>query len=158
MQVTESPSWRPISDHFLGDHRRLELIFEQVLAAIAEDDREALALAWLDFEVGLLTHLKAEERYLIPSLLNSSPRDAQAIVTEHQHIRTRLADLGAAVDLHTLRLEAAKGFIDELRAHARREDALLYRWADESLAAGERTSLFAALSQSVRKAILRDSK
>jgi len=133
MPVTESPSSRPISDHFLGDHRRLEIIFEQVLAAVADGDRERLSLAWSEFETGLLTHLTAEETYLIPALLKSSPRDAQAIVTEHQHVRTRLAELGAAVDLHTLRLEAAKGFIDELRAHARREDVILYRWGDEHL-------------------------
>src|SRR6476620_9846854 len=102
MPITQSPSSRPISDHFLGDHRRLEIIFEQVLAAIADGDRECLSLAWLDFETGLLTHMHTEETYLIPALLKTSSRDARAIVTEHQHIRSRLADLGAAVDLHTL--------------------------------------------------------
>jgi hemerythrin-like domain-containing protein len=153
MSLTISSSSRPISDHLLGDHRRLEVIFKQVLAAVAAGDQEGLALAWSDFEAGLLTHLDAEEKYLIPALLKASTRDARAIVTEHQHIRTRLAELGAAVDLHTLRFETAKGFIDELRAHARREDAILYRWADDSLDPAERTSLFAALSQSVRRAI-----
>jgi hypothetical protein len=37
------------------------------------------------------------------------------------------------VDLHLVRLEAARHFVDELRAHARNEDRLLYRWADDQL-------------------------
>src|SRR6185369_617324 len=66
MPVTESPSSRPISDHFLGDHRRLEIIFEQVLAAVSDDDPQCLSLAWSEFETDLLAHLGAEETYLIP--------------------------------------------------------------------------------------------
>jgi hemerythrin-like domain-containing protein len=154
--TTPTPSSRPISDRFLSDHRRLEVVFEQVLAAVAADDQESLGLAWNDFETGLLAHLDAEEKYMVPAILESSPRDAQAIVSEHRQVRSRLADLGAAVDLHTLRLETARGFIAELRAHAKREDALLYRRADESLHQADRTSLFAALTQGVRKAIRRD--
>jgi len=158
MLARETSSTRPITNQLLGDHRRLEIIFEQVLAAVTAGDYQGLGLAWTDFEAGLMNHLDVEERHLVPALLKSSPRDAQAIVTEHQHIRTRLADLGAAVDLHTLRLETARGFIDELRAHAKREDAMLYRWADESLDLAERTSLFAALGHSVRKVMRRDGK
>ncbi len=149
MQVGASVSSQPISDYFLGDHRRLEIVFQQVLAAVEGDDRACLSPAWSDFELGLLTHMRAEEAYLLPALLESSPRDARAIVTEHQHIRSRLLDLGAAVDLHTLRFETARGFIDELRAHARREDAILYRRGDELLEPAVLDAILLGLGPSV---------
>jgi hypothetical protein len=38
------------------------------------------------------------------------------------------------VDLHAIRAEVVADFIALLRAHAHREDDLLYRWAERELA------------------------
>ncbi len=139
-----------LHEHFLADHRRLEDVLERVLAACEANDREALGPLWTEFEVGLLAHLDAEDAHLLPALFAAAPQDARVIVQEHRHIRSRLAELGVAVDLHTLRLETARLFIDELRAHARTEDRLLYAWGDAHLDAPRRTSIIAALAEALR--------
>lgn len=139
-----------IRDHFLADHQRLEEIFARLLDAFKADDRELCASSWTAFEAGLLAHLEAEEKFLIPALARSSERDARAILAEHRHIRERLAELGVGVDLHIVRLDAARAFIDELRAHADHEEALMYRWGDLHLSASERQSLFNTLVEGAR--------
>lgn len=140
-----------IRNHFLADHRRLEDLFDRLLAALRTDDREQIASVWTEFDVGLAAHLEAEEKYLIPELARSSERDAQAILAEHARIRTRLAELDTQVDLHMVRLESARQFIQQLRDHARHEDRMLYRWADEHVDETLRAKLLEALSRRPRR-------
>ncbi len=139
-----------IRDRLLADHRRLETLLERLLAAFEANDREDMAQGWTEFESGLLAHLEAEETYLFPALQRASARDASVLIREHRHIRTRLTEIGVALDLHTVRLASARDFVDELRAHSRNEDRLLYRWAGDHLDETQRTSLFEALSTVVR--------
>ena len=139
-----------VRDRFLADHREFEALFAGLLDAFEANDRARVAELWTAFEDRITRHMEAEERFMIPQLFSSRPRDARTILEEHRHIRTRLAELGFCVDLHTARLETARGFIDELRAHARHEDDVLYRWADEQLAAGEQKTLFDALTAPLR--------
>jgi hypothetical protein len=56
-----------------------------------------------------------------------------------------LIELGAGVDLHAIRLDTARAFIDELRAHAKHEDRVLYSWADERVREEDGRSLLALL-------------
>ncbi len=145
----------PIRDRFLADHRRLETLLEQLLAAFEANDREVIAKLWTEFDSGLLAHLEAEETYLIPALFWICERDARVLVQEHRHIRTRLAELGVGIDLHVVRLSAARDFVDELRAHARTEDRLLYARlldpaGDARLQEPDRASVIAALSAGPR--------
>ena len=119
-----------IREHFLADHLRMEVMFDGLLKAIASNDRDRMQAALAEFETNLSAHMDAEEVHLIPLLQAKAERDARVLIQEHAHIRRRLAELGLAVELHTIRLEIARGFVDEVRAHARSEDRLLYRWAE----------------------------
>ncbi len=145
-----APSSTAVRDRFLADHRDLEKLFTPLLAAFEARDREGVASLWSEFDERVAKHLEAEERFMIPRLFATRPRDARAILAEHRHIRSRLTDLGCSLDLHIIRLETASGFIDELRAHARHEDDVLYRWADDHLAAGEQSTLLDALTAGLR--------
>jgi hemerythrin-like domain-containing protein len=147
-----------VRDHFLADHRRLEDLFDRLLAAFEANDREDMARLWTEFESGLMGHMQTEELELIPALLRDSPRSARIIMEEHRHIRARLAELGMSLDLHTLRLDTARAFVDELRAHARSEDRLLYQWAEESLDDAEKESIIRLLADRVRAYRLRGGK
>jgi hypothetical protein len=135
-----------IRDRFLADHRRLEALLEQLLAAVEANDRDAMTRLWTQFDSSLLAHLEAEERYLFPALFRVCDRDARVLGQEHRHIRSRLAELGVGIDLHTVRLDSTRDFIDELRAHARNEDRLLYQWGDAHLDEPQRMSAIAGLS------------
>lgn len=137
----------PIRDQFLADHERLEVLFDRLLSAFEANDRDGMARLWTEFESGLLAHMETEEAHLIPHLQRASPRNARILVQEHRHIRTRLTELGVALDLHTIRLDTARSFVDELRAHARNEDRLLYQWAEERLDQTERISLLDAFAE-----------
>lgn len=142
-----------IRNRFLDDHSELEDLFAGLLDAFEANDREGVAQLWNEFDDRLAKHLEAEERFVIPQLFAARPRDARAILEEHRHIRSRLVELGCAVDLHTVRLDAARGFVDELRAHARHEEDVLYRWADEHLPAAEQTHLVARLRAPLRRRV-----
>jgi hemerythrin-like domain-containing protein len=130
---------------YRADHDELEAGFARLLVAFETNDRDAVAKLWNDLDERLVRHLEAEERLLIPQLFLSSPREARTILEEHRHIRSRLIELGCGVDLHVIRVEAARGFVEELRAHSRHEDEALYCWADDHLDAGEQGALVAAL-------------
>ena len=134
-----------IRDHLLADHERLEALFQQLLSAFEEDDREGVAALWTRFDRELLEHMETEERFLIPWLLRANQQAARAIMQEHRHIRSRLTELGASVDLHTIRLTMARAFIDELRAHAKHEDRALYSWADAHIPVEDRRSVLDSL-------------
>jgi len=134
-----------IRDRLIADHRRLDELLKGMLSAVEADDRESIDATFTEFDSRLRTHLDAEERHLIPAFLHAEPRAARALLEEHKHIRARLMELGAAIDLHTLRAENARAFAGELRAHASHEDRFLYKWADEHIGDAERTSLIAAL-------------
>ncbi|MGH7283375.1 MAG: hemerythrin domain-containing protein [Polyangiaceae bacterium] len=138
-----------IRDHFLADHRRLEDLFERVLDAFENGVREELSALWTRFETDLGHHMEAEEKFLIPAFAREYPEEAEAILGEHREFRCKLAELGVGVDLHIVRLTVASKFIEALRAHAHREDGLLYQWGDENLELRERASLLRALRQRI---------
>ena len=133
MRPTLDTSALTVREAFPADHRRIERLLEQLLTAFEANDREVIARLWTGVEAGVLAHFEAEETHMIPDLLRRSPRDARGILAEHQHLRSRLAELGVALDLHLVRLETARNFVAELRAHAKNEDRVLYRSADEGL-------------------------
>jgi len=135
---------RSIRDHFLADHDRLESLLDGLLAAFEADDREDAAALWTELDTGLQAHMDAEETHMIPLLREVAPDDAALLLEEHASIRRRLLELSLALDLHLVRLQMARDFIDALRTHARDEDRLLYRWVDEHADEPRRASIFAA--------------
>jgi hypothetical protein len=56
------------------------------------------------------------------------------------------SSLGLNLDLHCLRAEAVDDFARTLRAHAKRDDAALYPWAQSHLSAGRWRSIKRGLS------------
>jgi hypothetical protein len=122
-----------IRDRFLADHRRLEELFASVLSAVDANDRERIEGSWAEFDTALSADLGAQEKLLVPALLQSRAREARAILQEHRHIRARLLELGAAIRTHVIRGGMARGFLDELRAHARHEDTILSEWDDDPI-------------------------
>jgi hemerythrin superfamily protein len=138
-----------LRDHLLADHRLVEQALEQLVAAFEADDRERMRELWTTFEAQLLAHLETEERFVMPGFLAKNARGARAIAEEHKHIRRRMTEIGTAVELHVVRLETLRAFIEELRAHARTEENLLYQWVDENMSEPEKTSILHELARMV---------
>lgn len=139
----------------LDDHHGLEALMARVLEACENDDREGIGEAWGELDARVMGHLEIEDRFLVPALMRTNEREARAIMSEHRHIRTRLVELGAAVDLHTIRTETARSFIDDLRAHASHEDEILYRIAEDTIPYEEHEGIFEAMAHAVRERLER---
>jgi hypothetical protein len=132
--------------HFLADHARLEALLEQVLALLETDDRERMLSSWAHFCARVFAHMEAEETCLISPLLGVCERDARVLLQEHRHIRARLKELSTALRLRAVRVDSLRSLVDELGAHARSEERLLYRWADARLDESARAAAIEALT------------
>lgn len=121
-----------LKQRLLADHRRLEQLFLQLMAAFDANAREDTQRLWSELERGLDAHFSLEERQLLPAYAKVDSTETRALLSEHALLRAQLAELGAGVDLKLVRAEVAQGFIDMLRAHGEREDALLYSWANDA--------------------------
>jgi hemerythrin-like domain-containing protein len=123
------------------EHDRLDQLFEQLLNALRADAREDAMRLWAEFDERLCEHMQFEEKVILPALRTAEPREAAALADEHEQIRAKLAELGVALDLHEVRAETVADFVEQLRRHARREDALAYQWVERHLDAADRKAL-----------------
>jgi hemerythrin superfamily protein len=113
----------------LSDHQRLDKLFEQLRDDVHRGDWTVCQRTWGRFERELLDHLEGEERHLLPIFEREYPDETESLREEHANIRLLLANLGVQLELHALREQHARHFIELLQEHASREEALLYRWA-----------------------------
>lgn len=115
------------------DHARLDASFGELLDQFEEGNLRAVRAAWRELDDGLHAHLAAEERFVLPLFEQVDLREALALRAEHVTIRAMLAELGVGIDLQLVQRDLARTFVAGLRAHARREEELLYRWANRRL-------------------------
>jgi hemerythrin-like domain-containing protein len=128
------PDDRPIEDAFAQHHRGLEEAFKATVArARTDNDASVSRAAWDAFERELLAHMEIEEKDLFPLFGRLHLEEARALQAEHDVIRERLFELGLALDLRRLGTPAIEEFAARLRAHALREDLMLYPWAERHL-------------------------
>lgn len=96
---------------------------------MAPESAAPLQATWGQFETRLTSHMEAEERELLPLVEAAHPLEVARTLAEHAQIRQLVAELGIAIDLHAARQPAIEGLIKLLRAHALREDHVLYEFA-----------------------------
>ncbi len=128
--ATKSVRLRELLSH---DHVRIDGLFTELLGAFATGDREAIASEWTRFDEALRAHLQAEEVHILPLFRAVDVDEAARISEDHAYFRDKLSELSVCVDLHVVSLPMAQELVERLRAHAAREDALMYRWADTYL-------------------------
>lgn len=115
------------------EHAKLDRLFVQMLEAFRADARDDAAKLWSEFDTLFSAHLEREEQFMLPRLALTHPDDAAALKKDHDELRKKLVVLGVGVDLHLTKADAVAEFVAALRAHAAREDALLYPWAEEQV-------------------------
>jgi len=114
----------------LRDHREIELLLEQLLAAFDSGERAIATPAFQAFDRRLSAHLVFEEEILLPALAEIDPSEADGILAEHKAIRSRVEELAIMDNLHVSRATQVHQLVEMLRAHAAREETVLYRFAD----------------------------
>jgi hypothetical protein len=143
MMTTEPRTQRmPYLQSMLArEHESLNGLFDRLLAAFHADARAELGPLWTDFDSRLRSHLALEEEYILPEFAKVDVTEANALRAEHVRIRELLCELDIAVDLHLAREGTVADLVALLRAHAEREDRLMYRWAASNLGAGTRKTI-----------------
>lgn len=145
--MDSAPPSSPLQRCFYSDHKILGRLLERLIAAIEHKSPPVqLREFWSSFEDASLSHLEMEEKVLMPDFLKSCERDARSILAEHRHLRARIAALKVSLDLGMLSADALRLFADELEAHAKHEEASLYRWVDKNASLGDRARILGMLT------------
>jgi hypothetical protein len=131
MRPTTAATSPSLGQRLISDHRALDSLFETLLLDMEGGDPVSGQLSWARFEQALLNHIDAEEIFLLPSFDAVDRSEAIRIRQEHATLRHLLADMGVRLELHAVKEENVKHLIDAIRQHARREEEILYRWADQ---------------------------
>jgi hemerythrin-like domain-containing protein len=130
-------------------HAELDERIVNLLLHADGGDCHHLAGEWNRFEGELARHFEIEEHEVFPLFAREYPEEVAALRQEHAALRRDLLALGIRADLHFLRAEAVRDFVRDLRAHARREDEMLYRWAVTGLQPGAWAKIAAFLNHAV---------
>lgn len=131
-------------------HRATEDACTALLACTYTDDPLELVGHYRSFEHALRDHVAAEEELILPAYEEHAPADAQAIRDNHAAIRKALDRIGIEVELHVVRAHSVSELVDSLRAHAAREDAAMYPWAQAHLSVASQRQLFLRIGRSLR--------
>jgi hemerythrin-like domain-containing protein len=122
-----------LKQRLLTDHAELEQQLRALARSVEANDAACdLCQCWTCFESALRDHLDTEERAIFPVVASAHRKEVEALRAEHQLIRKALAELGLAVELHTLRKAAVDELIVFLNQHAARENHTLYDWLVQS--------------------------
>jgi len=116
-----------IHERLNHDHERLAILFGELESAVEGANRPTVQAVFTEFESSVLAHFEAEERWLFPALELRHRKEVTDLRREHAHIRRLISDLGIRADLGILRKDVADELVRDLRAHAAREDADIYR-------------------------------
>lgn len=141
--TAEGPTLREV---LLDDHARLSERFEELTnAARVGVDKRTLCEIWTRFDHELTAHLAAEEQALFPRLIARHPAEVASLRLDHDRIRVKSAEIGIEIELGMVREPTVQALVTMLRKHAAREEATLYRWADQLVEPAEHPSLIARL-------------
>ncbi len=106
------------------EHVQLEGLLTRLLDALSRGEPADVETEWRAVEQGMLEHLQREEDTVLGRLFESRPREARALFEDHAYLRRRLVQLRASMP--RISSDAVRTFADEVRAHGRHEDAVLY--------------------------------
>lgn len=117
-----------------AEHFAIDALLTELHEAVEARDWREVDARWEAFTARLLDHLDFEEETLLPRFAAAGPQEsteAEALLNEHDRLRQELENLGVDIEVeHGAALPKVADFLVELRAHAKREDALFYPWLD----------------------------
>lgn len=132
-----------------ADHGRCDDLFYQAEFSVEKGRWELAVIAYRKFKNALLHHLEVEEEVLFPAMeetASASNGPIHIMRSEHQQMLQLLHDMEAAINERN-----AKEFMGHsetlnimMQQHNFKEEHMLYRMADQMLAA-RREQIFAAI-------------
>lgn len=136
-----------VRERMLAEHAAIEERALTVLRAMREKaEPRVVTTHWHAFASNFLEHLDLEDNVVVPALYRRAPRKARGISEEHRYLRARTSEMSALLAGDGLTPDAVASFIEELRAHVRSEERVMYEWADTAMAEPERVDLLRKLT------------
>jgi len=149
-----------VFDRMRADHERVRRDMDALEAAAGRSPDAAVMQTVLEgLEREFEIHMDGEDAVLFPALLRALPHSlghVEGLAAEHRDLRGMLS---ALLDLITRPAGAARDeqlgiqtrdFVDLLRIHLRKEEAVVFRVAEQFLGAGEVERLAAHLARAAR--------
>jgi hemerythrin-like domain-containing protein len=134
------------------DHAAIQAVFERAIGALRGDDLALRERIWLELDERLRAHMTLEEEHVFPELERIDRAEVHALTAEHCRIRALLRELDIDLELSLGAESMLMELAELLHAHVARENALLYRWCDESLSEGARDALRGRLARTLAQA------
>ncbi len=131
-------------------HLELEAAFDALLRDRAAEDPHLLATRWRVLDAAIRDHMDAEEDLIIPGYQLTAPEEGDELRTEHARIRECLDEVFDS-RIHVIRRQRLRHLLELLRAHAAREDASMYPWAERNLPLAVRRQLFVRIAHWMRR-------
>ena len=147
-----------IGQQMANDHQELEALLKRLADDAVAPECGALQCTWGELESRLLTHVAAEEHYLLPLIEASHPAEVARTFSEHKQIRHQVSELGLAIELHAVRNPAIEELIRTLQAHARYEEQTLYSLAGDKASTALQHRISALLKTAMHLAKLASDK
>ncbi|MDF2692103.1 MAG: Universal stress protein family [Labilithrix sp.] len=116
-----------------SEHQRFERVYDELLASYRSGDWNDVQARWLELESGLEAHIALEEERVFPMFQWANRAEYDALIADHAELRRVLSVLGVNIELHAVPERDAAKLIDRLRAHAEREEQVLYPWIEATL-------------------------
>lgn len=123
------------------EHQMLGALCDDLMNRAESGDWRECDAVWEELGRVLDAHMNLEEGTLLPVFEGEGPgqaRLAAQIRREHRDIRHSVERLGIMVQVHELRADDVRAFVEALRRHAAFEDSSLYAWADRIASPGAR--------------------
>lgn len=128
MEGTVAKERAALDTQMRREHERLDALYAQLRGAFAHGVGPETSRLWSELTAALEAHMAQEDRQLIPSVSEDDPEQARQLLREHDEVRQRMRQIGVGVELNVTSAEAIALFIHLLRSHARREEAMMFRW------------------------------
>lgn len=130
MTTTEPKASGAVRAFLTRDHARIEGLHARLMDELRDERTGAAEEMWRRLHAAVRDHMAAEERYLLRRFAHTDRREAALLRAQHATLRRMLAEAAVSVRGHRDVLER---FIAQFWEHARREDHLLYRWAEDEV-------------------------
>ena len=117
----------------MDEHRALVSLCDDLKNRVETGEWRLCDSVWDVFARRLTEHMRVEEEQIFPRHERIGESEAKLVAdlrSEHDRFRSDLDRIGLRIQLHELDRPAIDNLVKRLEAHAARENASLYPWAE----------------------------
>lgn len=138
METEQTQQGGPLHAALLADHAALEEALQRFCVALSVGSEDEAHALWRNFELDVGSHLRAEEKLILPVFERAYPHHGALLRRHHDELRRALESISVDLSRGLLEVEQVAKLLEVLGHHARHEEVVFYYWArlhlDEKMA------------------------